>query len=106
MHFDNFGSLCAPILVLIFSLGIYVELVQEGLDITLVLDSHKSSLEVLIEGQILFYFSLSWFLSAYPTYLCRSGPVPVIFWLVADPLSLSSAVFIVTPIFHSVLSFF
>ena len=38
VHFGSFVSLCAPVLGLLFSLGIYVELVQEGLDITLILD--------------------------------------------------------------------
>ena len=38
VHFDSFGSLCAPVLGLIVSLGIDVELVQEGLDVTLILD--------------------------------------------------------------------
>ena len=38
LHFDNFGSLRAPVLGLIVSLVIYVELVQEGLGINLFLD--------------------------------------------------------------------
>ena len=38
MNFDNCGSLSAPVLGLIVSLGINVELLQESLDITLVLD--------------------------------------------------------------------
>ena len=37
MHFDSFGSLCALVLGLLVYLGIYVELVQEGLDVSLVL---------------------------------------------------------------------
>ena len=47
MHFDNCGSLCAPVPGLLVSLGIYVELGQEVLDITLVIDGHKASLEVI-----------------------------------------------------------
>ena len=38
MQFDSFGSLCAPVLRLLFSLGIGVEFGQEGLDISLILD--------------------------------------------------------------------
>ena len=64
MHFDNFGSLHAPFPSLMFSLGIDVELGQEVLDITLVLDVHKTSLEFLSEGQLLVAVSLTWWLSA------------------------------------------
>ena len=63
MHFDNFGSLHAPVPGLIFSLGIDVELGQEGLYITLVLDGQKSSLEVLSEGHILASISFDWLFS-------------------------------------------
>ena len=53
MHFDNCGSLRAPVLGLLIYLGIDVELGQRGLDKILVRDGHKSSLEVLSEGQLL-----------------------------------------------------
>ena len=38
IHSDSFGNLCAPVPGLLVSLGIYVELGQEGLDIALILD--------------------------------------------------------------------
>ena len=60
MHFENFGSLRAPVPGLLVSMGIYVELGQEGLGITLVLDGQKASLEVLGEGQIIVAVSLTW----------------------------------------------
>ena len=63
MHFDNSGSLCAPVPGLIVYLGIYIELGQEGLDITLVLHGKKARLEVLIEGKIIVAVSLYWWLS-------------------------------------------
>ena len=47
IHFDNCGSLRAPGKVLLVHLGIYVELGQEGLDITLVIDGNKARIEVL-----------------------------------------------------------
>ena len=53
VHFENCGSLCALVLGLLVYLGIDVELVQEGLDLTLALGEIKNSLEVLIEGQLL-----------------------------------------------------
>ena len=37
MHIDSSGGICAPFVVLIVSLGIDVELVQEGLDVALIL---------------------------------------------------------------------
>ena len=63
MYFNKCGSLHAPVPGLLVSLGIYVKLVQEGLGITLVLDGHKSILEVLSESQLLFSAPLTWFLS-------------------------------------------
>ena len=60
MHFGSFGSLCAPVLGLIVSLGIDVELGQEVLDISLILDGNNFSLEVLGQGQLLVAVSLSW----------------------------------------------
>ena len=63
MHIDNYGSLCAPVLDLLIYLGIYFELGQEELDITLVLDIHKDRLEVLSEGQLLASVSLAWCLN-------------------------------------------
>ena len=38
MHFDSFGSLYDPVLSLLFSLGVDIELGQEVLDIDLVID--------------------------------------------------------------------
>ena len=58
MNFGNFGSLRAPILGLLVSLGIDVELGQEGLDIAFVLDEQKDVLEVLSEDQLLVAVSL------------------------------------------------
>ena len=46
------------------SLGINVELGQETLEIALVLDGQKSSIEVLSEVQLLVDVSLTWWLSA------------------------------------------
>ena len=39
IHFDSFGSICAPVPGLLVSLGIDVELEQDGLDIVLIIDS-------------------------------------------------------------------
>ena len=64
MHFENVGSLRAPFLGLLVSLVIYVELVQEGLDITLVLCGHKAILEALSEVHLLVDVPLYWCLSA------------------------------------------
>ena len=66
-HFDSLGSLCAPVPVLFVSLGINVELIQEFLDIALILDFYKASLEVLGEGRLLVAVSLAWWLSASST---------------------------------------
>ena len=60
MHLLNCGSLRVPILGLIVSLGIDIELGQEVLDITLVLDDQKAILGVLTEVQM--------YLSYYSTY--------------------------------------
>ena len=38
MHFDSFGSLCAPVLGIIVSLGIDIELGKGGLDTALIID--------------------------------------------------------------------
>ena len=59
IHFENFGSLRAPVPGLKVILGIYRELVQKILDITFTLDGHKSSLEFLSEVQILVSVSLA-----------------------------------------------
>ena len=53
MNFRNCVSLLAPVPGLLVYLGIDVKLGQEGLDIILVIDVQKASLEVLSEGQIL-----------------------------------------------------
>ena len=59
VHFEKCGSLRVPVPSLLFSLGFYVELVQEGLDITLVLDGQKAILVVPEKSQHLFAASLS-----------------------------------------------
>ena len=64
VHFGSFGSLRAPIPGLLIYLGIYVELGQENLDITLVLDVQKTRLELISEGQILVAVSLACWISA------------------------------------------
>ena len=64
IHIDSFGSLRAPVPSLLISLVMYVELEQEGLDITLVLDCQKASLEILSKGHIIFSNSLAWWLIA------------------------------------------
>ena len=56
MQFDCCGSLRAPVLVLLVSLGIYVQLENEGLDISLVLDFQEAILVVLSQVQIIFDF--------------------------------------------------
>ena len=50
MHVENCCSIYSLVLVLLFFLGIYVELRQKGLDITLILYVQKAGLEVLSEG--------------------------------------------------------
>ena len=65
MHFENFGSLRAPVPGLLFSLGIDFKLVQDGLDITLVLDGQKVIHEFLSEVQIIVSFSLTFCLIDY-----------------------------------------
>ena len=67
LHFGIYDSLCAPLTVLPFSLGFYVEMLHKGLDITLVPDGQKFSLEVLSEGKILVVVSLAWYINAYST---------------------------------------
>ena len=47
MYFDSCGSLRDPVQRLLITLGIWVELGQEGLDITLVIDGNKARIEVL-----------------------------------------------------------
>ena len=59
MKFDNCGSLRAPVPVLLIYLGIDVELGQEGLDITLIHDGHKASLEGISKGQLIVDVSLA-----------------------------------------------
>ena len=64
MNSETCGSIHAPVLCLLYSLGIDIELVQKGLGITLVLDGQKDSLEFLNLGQIIVAVSLPWWLSA------------------------------------------
>ena len=47
VQFDSFVILYAPFPGLLVSLGIDVELLQEGLDVALLLNGKKASLEVL-----------------------------------------------------------
>ena len=67
MHFGNCGSLCDPSPILIFPLGIYVELGQKFFVVTLVLDRKKAILEVLIEGRLFVAVSIAWCLNASST---------------------------------------
>ena len=64
VNFDGFGSLCAPVPGLLVYLFIDVELVQEGLEVTSIIDGYKASLELLGEGQIIVSVSLTWWFSA------------------------------------------
>ena len=105
MHVDSCGILRAPVPGLIVSLGIDVELEQEGLDIYLVLDGQKSSLEFLSYGQLLVAVSLAWCLSYSSASLLGSGPLLILFWPVTDPLAFASAVFLTPPILFSVPGF-
>ena len=59
IHFDSCGSLRDHFPGLLVSLGIQVELGKEGLDITLLLDGHKASLEFLGGVHILVDISLA-----------------------------------------------
>ena len=59
MKFEYCDSLCDPVLGLLISLGIDVELVQGSLGTTLVLDVQRTRLEVLGEGQLLVAVSLA-----------------------------------------------
>ena len=54
MQFGYFGSAHAPVPGLLVSLGIYVDMVNEGLDIIFVLDGQEYILEVLSQGRIIF----------------------------------------------------
>ena len=105
MHFENCGSLCAPVLGLLVSLGIDAELGQDILDTTLVLDGQKASLGLLIQGQILVSVSITWWLSASSAFLRGTGTLPVIFWHVVDPLAFYRTVFLTPQIFLSILGF-
>ena len=67
VHFGGFVSLRDPIPGLLIYLGIYVELGQENLDITLVLDVQKTRLELISEGQILVAVPLACWISASST---------------------------------------
>ena len=59
MNFEYCDSLCDPVLGLLISLGIDVELVQGSLGTALVLDVQRTRLEVLGEGQLLVAVSLA-----------------------------------------------
>ena len=67
MHFDSFGSICVPVPVLLVSMGIDVELGQEGLYIALILDGYKVSLEILGGGHLIVAVFLAWWFSASST---------------------------------------
>ena len=71
----------------------------------MVIDGHNVSLEVLSEGQILVDVSLYWWLSASSAALLGSGPLPVFFWIVVEPLAFSRVVFLTPTILFSILGF-
>ena len=58
--FDNYGSLHASVPGQLYPLSIDVELGQECLDIALVLDEQRASLEVISEGELLVAVFLNW----------------------------------------------
>ena len=58
MYFSNYGSIHNPVPGLIISMGIYVELVQECLYISLVIYIQKAIIKVLSEVQILVNVSI------------------------------------------------
>ena len=59
MHFDKLGHLCAPLLGPLVSLGINVELGQEGLNIVCIRDGYEAGFKIL--GEIyLPLVSLTW----------------------------------------------
>ena len=47
VHFDRFGSLCAPVPGLLVSLVIDVELVQEGLHVIFILGGNEAGFKIL-----------------------------------------------------------
>ena len=49
MHFDKLGHLCAPLSGLLVSLGIDVELGQEGLHIVCIRDGYAAGFKILVE---------------------------------------------------------
>ena len=49
MHFKRIGNLCAPFLGLLVSLGMDIELGQEGLHVVLILDVHEAGFSILGE---------------------------------------------------------
>ena len=59
MHLDSFGRLFAPVLGLLVSLDTYAELVQEGLQVSLVLDGNEDGFKILGEIYLLLV-SLTW----------------------------------------------
>ena len=67
IRFYNCGSIHFPFPGLLVFLVVYVELVHEGLGITLVLYVQKDSLEVLSEVQIIVDVSLVWWFSTSAT---------------------------------------
>ena len=105
MIFWNCGIIYAPVTGLLVSLGLCIELVQERLDINLVLDGHKTILEVLSEVQILIAVSLDWWLSASLVAWWCTGPLHVVFWIFSDPLAFARSVFLAPPIFLYILGF-
>ena len=80
VRFDNFGCLRAPVLGLIISLIFGAELGQEVLDISLVFDGQKYSLEFLIEVHLLVAVSLAWWLSTSSAAWLGDAPLPVVFF--------------------------
>ena len=104
-HFDNCASICEPVTRLIISLGSNVDMGQEGLDITLVLDGKNTSLQVLSAGQILVAVYLYWWINASSTDWFSTGPLPEIFWIITDPLAFDRAVSLAPPVLIYIVGF-
>ena len=97
--------LSATSLVLLASPGIGVEFKQEDLGITLVLDGQKAELKFLSGGQLILSVSLACWLSAYSSALLDTDLLPVVFYLVVDPLAFVRAMLPTQPIFFPILGF-
>ena len=74
------------------------------MDIDLILDDYKASLEVLGEVHLFVDFSLVCLVSASSAAWRGYGPLSVVFCIMADPMAFSIVVFLAIPVFSSVLS--